>query len=68
MGEAVKRSSRYYTLEHIVEVKTPSGFAGWETICAFNSKPVAEQYAKSCGQTNPHNQYRVLSRNSKGQF
>lgn len=56
----MKKTSLYYPLRWVVMCKWPNnGF--YEPIAAFNSKPVADQYARNCGANKPL-QYRVQER------
>lgn len=65
----MKRSSKYYPLSTIVEVKPKDGFGWWETMAAFNAEPVAVRYAKDCARANRAiYQYRVMRRNSRGRW
>ena len=56
----MKRSSKYFPLAFIVEVKSTYPF--FETMAAFDVAQVALAYAADCKRTNPKNTYRVLER------
>lgn len=64
----MKRSSMYFYLSHVVECK-PMWQAFWEPIAAFNSRQVADDHALRCSiSAAGRSEYRVKSRNGKGQF
>lgn len=44
----MKRSSRYFPLQWVVEVHGHCGAPFWEQIAAFNSEAVALGYARDC--------------------
>jgi hypothetical protein len=62
----MKRTSKYYDLETIVECKHPA-YAAWEPIAAFNSDRVAIHYAVDCRRANAKHglEYRVMQRVGK---
>ena len=63
----MKRTSAYFGLKWIVQCRWPQN-SWFETIAAFDVDNAAQSYANNCAKNNTSLKYRVLERNSKGQF
>lgn len=62
----MKKSSKYFELRWIVEVRWPEN-TWFEPIAAFNSESVAQQYASGCRLAATQGfEYRVQKRKSRG--
>lgn len=66
----MRRSSRYFPLQWVVEVHGHCGAPFWETLAAFNSESVAKAYSAACqtaaNRARAGSTYRVMVRRSRG--